>query len=275
MVGTVTWVQVRWPGPAGPGKEKGASWVAPAGNGCAQAAFRYTALARTRLVLASSTPGPSRSLIWPAVCSAMTWLISCLACSASRRKSASRTETVAARSAAAASAAVKPGSSGRPDCTHTVLGARSVRSPAARSPSRARSRSGQCPAAGAGPGGPGAGRRRSGPPSRPGPRAAPGGERWRYCSERRPGCPWPAGAGRDRPRTRRRWTPRMRRRAPRWRAPRWRAPRWPARRRPQRRRRRPTGGHGRASGSFASQGPGAPGGSAPRAAPPPSCRRRT
>ena len=108
---------------------KGASWVAAAGNGLAQAAFKYTALASTRLVSAWSMPGLSRSLIFPAVCSATNWLISCLAWSAARRKSASR--GVAA--AEAASAAVKPGSSGRPDCTHMVLGARSVRSPAASS----------------------------------------------------------------------------------------------------------------------------------------------
>ena len=108
---------------------KGASRVAAAGNGRAQAAFRYTALASTRLVPSRSKPGLSRSLIFPAVCSAMNWLISCLARSAARRKSASRTVTAAE----AASAAVKAGSSGSPDCTHMVLGARSVRSPAARS----------------------------------------------------------------------------------------------------------------------------------------------
>ena len=103
--------------------------MAPAGNGCAHAAFRYTALARIRLVAALTTPGLSRSLILPAVCSAMNWLISCLACSAARRKSASRTATAAA----ALTAAVKPGSRGRPDWTHIAFGARRVRSPAARS----------------------------------------------------------------------------------------------------------------------------------------------
>ncbi len=103
--------------------------MAPAGNGRAQAAFRYTALARTRLVVALTTPGLSRSLILPAVCSRMNWLISRLACSAARRKSASCTVTAVA----SATAAVKPGSSGRPDWTHIAFGARRVRSPAARS----------------------------------------------------------------------------------------------------------------------------------------------
>ena len=91
MVGTVTWC---------PGSGwNGASWVAPPGNGCAQAAFRYTALASTRLVLARMTPGLSRSLILPSVWSAMTWLISSRAWSAARRKSASRSVTAAARPA--------------------------------------------------------------------------------------------------------------------------------------------------------------------------------
>ena len=232
--------------------------MAAAGNGRAQAAFRYTALASTRLVPARSKPGLSRSLIFPAVCSAMNWLISCLARSAARRKSASRTVTAAE----AASAAVKAGSSGRPDCTHMVLGARSVRSPAARSrriadparrPGRPR------------PGWPGAGPRRSGLPSHPGPRAEPGAARSRCWPGRTPGCPSWAADRRDRRRTPRRHPPRTRG----WRRGRRTGNRAAGAGLPEAPRN--PGCRGRA----ARQGPGAPGGPAPRAAPPASCRRRT
>ena len=114
------------------------------------------------------------------------------------------------------------------------------------------------------PGWPGAGPRRSVPPSRPGPRAAPGAARWRCWPGRRPGCRGQATGRRDRPRTHRRRTPGH------WAG----CCRTRGRRTPGRRRHR-AAGPGTARHGAASQGPGAPGGPAPRAAPLPSCSRRT
>src|SRR5580693_6608291 len=118
----------------GPGAGwNGASWVAPGGNGYVQAAFRYTALASTRRVAGLVAPGGIRPVIFPAVCSAIRSLICCRAGPAAWMKSAARSWAHAAW----ASAAVKSGCSASPDCTQTVFGARSVRSPAARLSSRA------------------------------------------------------------------------------------------------------------------------------------------
>ena len=69
----------------------------------------------------------SSPVIFPAVCSAMTRLISARAASGASAK------PTCAMAAAAASSSwlVNPGSSGRPDCTHAIFGARNVTDPSA------------------------------------------------------------------------------------------------------------------------------------------------
>src|ERR1700751_3996009 len=81
------------------------------------------ALASTSRVATVMAPGGIRPVIFPAACSAIRSLICCPAGPAAWMKSASRSWAQAAW----ASAAVKSGCSGSPDCTHMVFGARSVR----------------------------------------------------------------------------------------------------------------------------------------------------
>ena len=115
IIGTVR------PGRPWPSGKNGASAVAFSGNGCVHAAFRYTALASTSLVSRLTAPDGSNPLILPAVCSAITRLIRVRAASGAAAKSAS-----ASVAAAWLSRAVNSARSGRPDCTHTVFGARNV-----------------------------------------------------------------------------------------------------------------------------------------------------